>query len=355
MRPHGGATSAGAAASNRREDADFCRRKKGRFRRWYGCGRPRLPDHARNRTSRRKACSGWRSSTRGSSLACATLTGCPPKQSTHSLFWKRNWWRRRTMHKNELDRLLAVLMRRDRVHTPGESSPRGTKATASSSGGGGYGAINTKAKAITSEPSATEGTATSSSSAGNAGHSTSTVAAEMGALSAELAGMQPHTGSQTINSNRRARQLANATHTGGLLQSIVGTFTHGLSGFLTHGFGVTSLVSGLVKLFGGGKSQPPPPLVHFALPPIRREEAGLLHGNQFVPITYGQNGFARSSAPASSGSGSSQSIAYGQQAAQLVDSHMDSQWFLDHSADIASAVKEAMLHSHSLNDVVADL
>ena len=34
---------------------------------------------------------------------------------------------------------------------------------------------------------------------------------------------------------------------------------------------------------------------------------------------------------------------------------MDSRSFLDHSQDIAQAVREAMLNMHSLNDVVSDL
>jgi hypothetical protein len=36
-------------------------------------------------------------------------------------------------------------------------------------------------------------------------------------------------------------------------------------------------------------------------------------------------------------------------------SAMDSKSFMDRSDDIARAVREAMLHSHSLNDVVNDL
>jgi len=34
---------------------------------------------------------------------------------------------------------------------------------------------------------------------------------------------------------------------------------------------------------------------------------------------------------------------------------MDSRSFLDHSAEIARAVREAMLNMHSLNDVVSEL
>jgi hypothetical protein len=34
---------------------------------------------------------------------------------------------------------------------------------------------------------------------------------------------------------------------------------------------------------------------------------------------------------------------------------MDSQSFMDHSSDIAQAVRQAMLNLHSVNDVIADL
>jgi hypothetical protein len=34
---------------------------------------------------------------------------------------------------------------------------------------------------------------------------------------------------------------------------------------------------------------------------------------------------------------------------------MDSQSFMDHSQDIATAVREAVLNMHSLNDVISDL
>jgi uncharacterized protein YggE len=34
---------------------------------------------------------------------------------------------------------------------------------------------------------------------------------------------------------------------------------------------------------------------------------------------------------------------------------MDSQSFMDRSSDIANAVREAMLNSHSINDVIASL
>jgi hypothetical protein len=34
---------------------------------------------------------------------------------------------------------------------------------------------------------------------------------------------------------------------------------------------------------------------------------------------------------------------------------MDARSFMDHSAEIARAVREAMLHSHPINDVMSEL
>ncbi len=110
-----------------------------------------------------------------------------------------------------------------------------------------------------------------------------------------------------------------------------------LSHFLG-GSGLGSLVSGLIGLFGGGKPQAPPPLMKFGLPQAVSVEAGVTRKGQFVPVNYSQNGLPRSSA-----------------VEPAPPPPMDSRWFMDHSADIARAVKEAMLNSHSINDVVADL
>jgi hypothetical protein len=41
--------------------------------------------------------------------------------------------------------------------------------------------------------------------------------------------------------------------------------------------------------------------------------------------------------------------------AQSTPSNTDAQWFLDNSAQIAQAVKKAMLNSNSLNDVVSEV
>jgi hypothetical protein len=56
---------------------------------------------------------------------------------------------------------------------------------------------------------------------------------------------------------------------------------------------------------------------------------------------------------AKSGSGSSSASAAPQVTVNV--SAMDSQSFMDRSGDIASAVREAMLNLHPINDVVANL
>ena len=120
------------------------------------------------------------------------------------------------------------------------------------------------------------------------------------------------------------------------------------------GFGLSSLVEGLFSLFGGG-GQTIQPLAPFTLPSSISYAAGVNGpGNAAVPIDYGQGGQIRPLADntATTGGGSSS------QAGPTVHvnvSTMDSQSFLDHSDDIANAVRTAMLHSHPLNDVIASL
>jgi hypothetical protein len=111
--------------------------------------------------------------------------------------------------------------------------------------------------------------------------------------------------------------------------------------------GLGPLVTGLMKLFGSsGEVQSPAPLVPFLPPASVSVEAGLSADRQFTAISYGQNGIARPQAPTPGTSAPQVNITV---------QAMDSRSFLDHSEDIARAVRDAMLHSHSLNDVVAEL
>lgn len=138
--------------------------------------------------------------------------------------------------------------------------------------------------------------------------------------------------------------------------------------------GAVPLISGIVRLFGGGKPEPPPPLIPYSLPPSIQFEAANPHGGTgFESATYSQEGLPR--IPGSSGSAATDSAPRSTAATESAPSStaakattqaagtpqitvqvnaMDSRSFLDHSSEIAQAVREAMLNMHSLNDVVSD-
>jgi hypothetical protein len=63
-------------------------------------------------------------------------------------------------------------------------------------------------------------------------------------------------------------------------------------------------------------------------------------------VSWGENGLPRSAAGGA--------LNAGQQITVQVQA-MDSQSFLDHSDDIAQAVKQAMLNMSSINDVITNL
>ena len=110
------------------------------------------------------------------------------------------------------------------------------------------------------------------------------------------------------------------------------------------GLGLSPLISGVATLLGGGGSSPTPdPLMKFALPPSIQVNAGVSEsGGAAFAVDNPQGGLSRP-APLS-------------QPAQITVQvqAMDSKSFLDHSADIAMAVRQAMLESSVLNDVVRE-
>jgi hypothetical protein len=130
---------------------------------------------------------------------------------------------------------------------------------------------------------------------------------------------------------------AKSSSGGGAVSDVLNT----ASSFLGGGLSLMPLVSLFSSLFGGGQSQAAP-LAPFSLPPSMNLESTT--NNQ--DVVWGQNGLPRSTG--SSGSSAGQQITVQVQA-------MDSQSFLDHSDDIAQAVKQAMLNMNSINDVVTSL
>ena len=143
-----------------------------------------------------------------------------------------------------------------------------------------------------------------------------------------------------------------ATKSGGEIASIAATV-------LKSGLGMMPLVNGILHLFGGGDTPAPPPLVKYALPPTLDILAGAAPGgldqadtDQFgLPRVYGSDLAApqlASASPAASSVAAAPQINVNVQA-------MDARSFLDRSTDIAAAVREAILHMSSINDVISEL
>jgi len=159
---------------------------------------------------------------------------------------------------------------------------------------------------------------------------------------------------------------ASTTSGGGITaESIVTTV-------LESGLGMVPLVVGLLGLFGGGGTPAPPTLEKYAMPERQYFEgadtgsdvSGADYDQMGMPRAYSaapDGGSAQTSGSASPGSGSGGSGApsgpSGAGAAQITVNvqAMDSQSFLDHSNEIAQAVRAAMLNSNSINDVVNNL
>jgi hypothetical protein len=144
--------------------------------------------------------------------------------------------------------------------------------------------------------------------------------------------------------------------------------------FLESGLGLAPLVGELLGLFDGGPSTPPP-LVKYSMPDKLYFE-GADTGSGISGADYDQMGLPRLDGSVSWGSNFGTGAtnlggrnSAGDAASPGADSNhsttpaqiqvnvqaMDAQSFLDHSSEIAQAVRQAMLNLNSLNDVVNDL
>ena len=112
--------------------------------------------------------------------------------------------------------------------------------------------------------------------------------------------------------------------------SLLNTAGSAASSFLGGGLGISPLLTGLFSLLGlGSQPQAVVPQIRYAVPPSVNL-SGAVGANSV------------------SGGGGSQPV-------NIQVHAMDSKSFLDHSEEIAQAVRHAILNSSSLNDVIADL
>ncbi len=144
-----------------------------------------------------------------------------------------------------------------------------------------------------------------------------------------------------ITANTTAVSESRSTQSSGS-GSTAGEIASGVWKYFSSGLGVSSLVTGLLGLFGGDDSEPAS-LSTYA-EPASIDIEGALSGTSggILGVSYGQDGLPRI---AQSSGGSQTSITVQVQA-------LDSQSFLDHSDDIAKAVRKAVLNTNALSDVL---
>jgi hypothetical protein len=148
---------------------------------------------------------------------------------------------------------------------------------------------------------------------------------------------------QALIANTQAVTQNTSTRDTTSVLSTIGTLASSLTG---GALSLSPILSGLLHLFGGGTSNAPPPLAKFSLLPSMAFQAANVTGPQTAGVDFSQGGTPRVIGSASPSA--SQQITIQVQA-------MDSRSFMDHSQDIATAVREAMLNMHALNDVISDL
>jgi hypothetical protein len=149
---------------------------------------------------------------------------------------------------------------------------------------------------------------------------------------------------ETMQNNTRAVEQ-NSTARGQSASSTASSIGSAVQHFFGFGLGLSPLISGLASLFGGGGSSQPAAPVPFIMPLPVQGNAGISASSSSVFAVDNADGGLPRPVPASS---PSTQITVQVQA-------MDSQSFLDHSNDIALAVRQAMLETSVLNDVIREV
>ena len=137
---------------------------------------------------------------------------------------------------------------------------------------------------------------------------------------------------------------ANTTAKGGSGSSVLSTIGNVASGIFGSGSILSPIISGIMDLFGGGGSTPSPQILMPYIAPPSVQLQTTIGGPVPAPVATG----APTSAPG-------QTNATQGAVVQIQVNAMDSRSFMDHSTDIANAVRQALLNSHSLGDVIAEL
>jgi hypothetical protein len=190
------------------------------------------------------------------------------------------------------------------------------------------------------------GGAGGSSVTGLAQNSSSDITEQLTSLTTQISSLSSIQQSQISALQDNTQALTESTSKSSSGASVGSTVESAASSFLGGGLSSLSpLIGGLLSLFGGGGGQTLAAPSLFMLPSPVQSNTGLTASapGQVVPVSYGDTGQPRA-----------QSANASPQVTIQVNA-MDSQSFLDHSDDIANAVKQAILNSNSLNDVISSL
>jgi len=136
---------------------------------------------------------------------------------------------------------------------------------------------------------------------------------------------------------------ANTTAKGSTGSSAMSTVGNLASSILGQGSILSPIISGVMQLFGGGQTSSQPAFAPFIMPPSMQLDTAI---NKSVPL-------AAQTSPDTSSAGPS--AAAQAPHVQIQVNAIDSRSFLDHSDAIAEAVRQALLNSHSLGDVIAGM
>ncbi len=152
-----------------------------------------------------------------------------------------------------------------------------------------------------------------------------------------------------LNANTTALQQAAANQSQGSGIGVANT-AKTIGSFLLGGLGIGSLVSEIAGLFGGGGQQAPAPLIKYSSPAALQYQGAVMNSGEIASYDYNAQGGIRPI-------GATGSSSSGQSTTQVVVqvNAMDSKSFMDHSDEIAQAVRAAMLNSSSLNDVISEM
>ncbi len=168
---------------------------------------------------------------------------------------------------------------------------------------------------------------------------------QLSALTAQITSLASIQQTQISATQENTQAVSQNTTTKGGSGSSMGSVVGGIaSSVLGGGLGLSPIITGLMSLFGGGSSsQASSAFPAFQLPAPVDYQGGLTGSGQIVPVDSGRT----RQVPSQSASTIPQ--------VTIQVNAMDSRSFLDHSDEIASAVKAAILSSHSLNDVILEL